>query len=207
MTEKILVIGGSAGSIEPLIQVVHGLPPDLAAAVFVVMHLPPWHDSQLPEILSRGGSLRAIHPAPRQPIEPGIVYVAPPDFHIVIKGSAIELWHGPKEDRHRPSINVLFRSAAVEFRERVIGTILSGSLDDGATGIHWIKEYGGVTIVQDPHTAKFPSMPAEALRNAHIDYTLKPTEIAPLLIRLVEAAPPPHEISEKKARIRNRYGK
>lgn len=206
MRGKILVVGGSAGSIDPLIHVVRGLPLDFPAAVFVVMHVPSWHVSNLPEILNRGGALRAVHPAAQQPIETGLVYVAPPDFHMIIKDSRVELWHGPKEDRHRPSINALFRSAAVEYREGVIGTILSGSLDDGATGIHWIKDYGGTTIVQDPDTATFPSMPVEALQNAEIDYVLKPTEIAPLVTKLVQLAIPPHEASKKKTRMRNRYG-
>jgi two-component system, chemotaxis family, protein-glutamate methylesterase/glutaminase len=198
MPTRILVIGGSSGSIEPLVEVVGGLRSNFAAAVFVVMHMPPWAKSKLPEILSRGGPLCAIHPTAQQRIETGVVYVAPPDFHMVIKESHVELWRGPREDRHRRSINALFRSAAVEFGERAIGTILSGSLDDGATGIYWIKDYGGVTIVQDPETAKFPSMPAAALENAQIDYVLKSSEIAPLVVELFHAPSAPHEILSKK---------
>jgi two-component system chemotaxis response regulator CheB len=138
------------------------------------MHVPPWQPSILPEILSDSGPLPAIHPFAEQPIERGVIYIAPPDFHLVIKDSKVDLWRGPKEDRSRPSINVLFRSAAAQLGDRVIGTILSGGLQDGATGLAWVKDYGGVTIVQDPTTAKVSSMPIAALRNTPVDYVVKP---------------------------------
>lgn len=185
LTDKVLVIGGSSGSLEPLITVVAGLPPRFRAAVLVVMHVPPGHTSRLPEILRDSGPLPAMHPFSEQPLEPGTIYVAPPDFHLIVRDSKVELWRGPKEDRNRPSINVLFRSAAAQLGERVIGTILSGALEDGATGLAWVKDYGGVTIVQGPETAKASSMPIAALQNAGVDYVVKPEAIAPLLIKLV----------------------
>lgn len=111
MRTKIVVIGGSSGSLGPLIEVVAGLPRDFDAALFVVMHSPPWPPSKLPEILSRQGPLKAIHPQAHQPIETGVIYVAPPDFHMIVKDSNVALWRGPREDWHRPSINALFRSA------------------------------------------------------------------------------------------------
>jgi two-component system chemotaxis response regulator CheB len=166
-------------------MLIAGLPPDLQAAVFVVVHIPAWHRSELPQILNRRSSLSVSHPAPNQGIEAGHVYVAPPDHHMLLRDSRIELWRGPKEDRHRPSINALFRSAAVEWRERAMGAILSGALDDGVAGLYWIKKYGGITIVQDPTTATAPSMPVAALQHVNADFVLAPTAMGPLLGNLI----------------------
>src|SRR5947209_1758280 len=118
MREHAVVIGASAGGLEALMQVTAGLPRDIPASLFVVMHIPPWHRSELPAILTGGGSLPAIHPANEQLIEPGYIYVAPPDQHLLVHDSRIQLWRGPKENRHRPAVNVLFRSAAVVYGER-----------------------------------------------------------------------------------------
>src|SRR3954451_21393511 len=162
----IIMIGTSAGGIEPLKQIVSNLPADLPASIFVVVHLPPWHRSALPSVLSRCGRLPASHPTSGELIRPGHIYVAQPDFHLLLdEENKIQLWRGPKENRHRPAINASFRSAAVNYRDRVIGVILSGMLDDGATGLWWIKHYGGVAVVQDPVQTQFPDMPCAALEH------------------------------------------
>lgn len=199
MKPRIIVIGGSAGSMEPLLSLIGALPVGLLASVFVVMHLPAWHRSFLPSILARAGTLPAIHPATSQEIECGVIYVAPPDQHMIIKDSKVELWRGPKEDRNRPSINALFRTAAVEWKDRVIGTILSGALEDGAAGFYWIKEYGGTTIVQNPATAISASMPLSALQNVQIDHVADPKSIGPLIRSLTATTNPEDEVLQKRS--------
>jgi two-component system chemotaxis response regulator CheB len=184
VNRDIVVIGASAGGLEALQQLVAGLPQDFGAAVLVVMHTPSWSPSQLPAVLSRSGKLPAVHPVHQQLIEPGHIYVAPPDYHLLTQDSRIQLWRGPKENRHRPAINVLFRSAAVAYGERVIGIVLSGSLDDGAAGLWWIKKQGGTCVVQDPSNARFPDMPRAALEHVNVDYIVRASEIGPLLADL-----------------------
>jgi two-component system chemotaxis response regulator CheB len=166
----IIMIGASAGGIEPLQQLVAGLPKDFDASIFVTVHIPAWHKSGLPSILSRIGNLPAEHPKSGETIEPGHIYVAPPDHHLLLDSAGkLQLWRGPKENRHRPSINASFRSAAVSYRERVVGVILSGMLDDGVTGLWWIKRFGGLAMVQDPNEAQFSEMPLTALEHVTVD--------------------------------------
>jgi two-component system chemotaxis response regulator CheB len=167
-------------------RVVAGFPPDLSAAVFVVLHLPAWHRSMLPDVLRAAGPLPAEPAASGQPIEPGRIYVAMPDYHLLLNGNGrIQLWRGPREDGHRPSINATFRSIAVGYRKRAIGVILSGTLQDGATGLWWIKSFGGTAIAQDPHDALFPSMPLTALHNVEVDHVVPAAEMGGLITRLV----------------------
>jgi two-component system chemotaxis response regulator CheB len=195
----IVVIGASAGGLEALQLLVAGLPLDFGAAVFVVVHTPPWYRSELPAILSRSGRIPAVHPIHQQLIEPGHIYIAPPDYHLLTQDSRIQLWRGPKENRHRPAINVLFRSAAVAYGERVIGIVLSGSLDDGAAGLWWIKKQGGIGVVQDPSDARFPDMPRAVLEHVEVDYVLPASEIGPLLGDLTagSATTSPNLMSER----------
>ncbi len=184
-TRDIVVIGGSAGSLPVLRQLVSELPADFPAAVFVVVHVWSESPSQLPGILSRSGPLPARVPRPDEPIARGTIYVAPSDNHLIIEDGVARLVHGPRECRSRPAINPLFRSAAVAGGPRTISVILSGSLDDGTAGTWAVKECGGVAIVQDPADASFPNMPRSALQNVSIDYKVSAAELAPLLIRLV----------------------
>src|SRR5687767_9652089 len=107
----------------------------MPAAVFIVLHIPPWSKSEAPRVLSYNGNLLAVHPEPEQRFERGRIYIAPPDYHLLVDLEHIQLWRGPKENRHRPAANPLFRSVAVNHKHRVIGVILSGSLDDGTTGL------------------------------------------------------------------------
>ena len=181
----IIVIGASAGGIEALIELFSVLPQDLPAAVFVVCHLSPQSEGVLPAALSRNGNLRAVNATDREQIIPGRVYVAPPDHHLLVEPGFVRVTQGPKENRFRPAIDPLFRSAAYAYGPRVIGVVLTGALDDGTAGLWAIKERGGLAIVQDPDDALFPSMPLSALTNVQVDYRVPLSEIAPLLVRLV----------------------
>jgi len=178
----IVVVGASAGGVEALTSLVSDLPPNLPAALFVVLHISPEGPSRLPEILSRSGVLPAVHPEDGEHIEHGKIYIAPPDYHLLLEQGCIKVIRGPKENRHRAAIDPLFRSAAHAYRGRVAGVILTGGLDDGTSGLFTIKQKGGIAIVQDPQEALYPSMPRSALAHVEIDYTLPLKKIAPLLV-------------------------
>lgn len=180
----IIVIGASAGGIDALRTIAIGLPKDFPASVFVVLHVAPESPGILSEILDRAGALPATNAADGERIEPGRIYVAPPDRHLVIEPNRVRLTRGPKENRFRPSIDPLFRSAAQVYGPRVIGVILTGNLDDGAAGLWAVKQLGGTSVVQDPQEAFAPSMPRSAMRYARVDHCLPLSEIAPLLVRL-----------------------
>lgn len=185
MIKKCVAIGASAGGVEALKDLVASLPPDLPAAVFVVLHISPYVASSLPAILSSAGPIPAIHPRDGAPIEAGVIYVAPPDHHLLVDRNCIAVKKGPKENRFRPSIDALFRSAAYVYGQRAIGVVLSGALDDGTSGLWSIKRLGGISIVQQPNQASFETMPRTALENVEIDYTELATRIGPLLSLLV----------------------
>jgi two-component system chemotaxis response regulator CheB len=180
----IVVIGGSAGCIEALAEVVGGLPPDFPGSVFVVVHFPGSVRSTLPRILSRAGPLPAYHARDGEPIERGRIYVAPPDFHLHVSDGHVRLTRGPKENGHRPAIDPLFRTAALSYGLRVVGVILSGNLNDGSAGLLRIKQRGGVVIVQDPGTALYPSMPRSAIEHVEVDHMLPVSEISALVADL-----------------------
>ena len=131
----IIVIGGSAGGVEALMQICAGLTANMPAALFIVQHISPTSKSVLPELLSKVGPLPARHPVDGEPIRPGQIVVAPPDFHLLVQDGHVALRRGPQENRTRPAIDPLFRSAAVAYGPRVIGVVLTGLLDDGAAGL------------------------------------------------------------------------
>ncbi|TMQ17748.1 MAG: chemotaxis protein CheB [Deltaproteobacteria bacterium] len=187
MNHDIVAIGASAGGIEVLRDVVANLPADLAASVFVVVHLPSGHASVLPELLSRRGALPAIHPVHDERIEPGKIYVAPPDNHLQLRPGLIEVVRGPKDNGHRPAVDVLFRTAAAAYGARVIGVVLSGYQDCGTAGMMSIKARGGVGVVQDPATAIAPDMPRHVIERVAVDHVVHPLELPALLTRLVAA--------------------
>jgi len=180
----IITIGASAGGVEALMALARGLPADLPAAVFVVLHIPAQSASLLPTILNRVGPLVALHPADGAVIEHGRIYVAPPDYHLLIEPGQVRVVRGPRENRHRPAIDPLLRTAALAYGPRVVGVILTGSLDDGTAGLRAVKQRGGVAIVQDPAEALYPSMPQSALENVAVDHVLRLAEIPPMLGRL-----------------------
>jgi two-component system chemotaxis response regulator CheB len=204
----IIVIGASAGGIDPLREIVAAFPPDLRAAVFVVVHISPDCTSVLPEILTRAGPLRAAHCSDRVPVSYGRICMAPPDHHLILDDGHVILSRGPRENNSRPSIDVLFRSAALWYGARVVGVVLSGNLDDGAAGLVAIKDRGGLAIVQDPKEAQFPGMPLAAISNSSPDHVLPAREIGALLARLAArpiAAPtslePPSQDMVRETRI------
>ena len=182
--QEIFVIGASSGGVEAMQQLTRQLPPDFPGALFVVLHISPRSKSFLPQILTKAGRLPAVHPKDGARIERGIIYVAPPDYHLIIEREHIHLSLGPKEQHHRPCINVLFRSAALAYAEQVTGVILTGELDDGTAGLWDIKRRGGTAVVQNPEEAAFPSMPLSALREVEADYVLGIDAMGELLTRL-----------------------
>jgi two-component system chemotaxis response regulator CheB len=185
------VIGTSAGGVAALTKLFCELSNPIPAAVFVVMHIAPWYRSGLPKILALNGTLNASHPENNQLIQHGRIYIAPPDHHLLIEPDEhIALWHGPKENNFRPAINPLFRSAADTYKERVVGVLLTGALDDGVAGLAWIKRHRGITVVQDPSDAQFPSMPRSALLHVSVDYVLPLSKIPNLLSQLATGVAP-----------------
>lgn len=194
-TRDTIVIGASAGGVQALITLVADLPADLPAAVFIVLHISPNSPSLLPNILARDSSLPVAHAVHGDTIKHGRIYVAPPDQHMIIEDEHVKLVHGPKENLHRQSIDALFRSAARWAGHRVIGVVLSGARDDGKVGMRAIKQRGGITIVQHPEDAAFPSMPMSVMQEIKVDYSLSLREIPPLL----------NEVSHQPAEEEGRY--
>jgi two-component system chemotaxis response regulator CheB len=201
----IIVVGASLGGVETLSKLVSGLPHDLPAAVFVVLHVPAESPSALSWLLDRAGPLPASGATDGEAIRPGRIYVAQPDHHLLVKQGYVRVIRGPRENRHRPAIDPLFRSAAASYTSRVVGVVLTGLLDDGTAGLLAIKKCGGVAVVQDPKDALYPDMPRSALANVDVDFTLPLAEIPPLLAQLsttpVTSSPsvPPEVIAEANA--------
>jgi two-component system chemotaxis response regulator CheB len=190
----LVVIGASAGGVETLRRIVSGLPPDLPAAVCIVLHLAPDSPSALAGILSRSGPLPCHTALDGEPLIPGQILVAAPGHHLVIDAGHVRLTLGPRENGHRPAVNVLFRTAAAAGDGGVVGVVLSGTRDDGATGLAVIKEHGGATIVQDPEEALYGGMPSSALAHVDVDVVAPSREIAAAVVRAVTGTAPqgPH---------------
>ena len=182
-THDIILIGASAGGVQAISALVADLPREIPAAVFVVLHLARGR-SVLPEILTRAGRLPAAHPVDGEHIRYGRVYVAPPDHHMTIERDTVRVLHGPTENGLRPALDPLFRSAARTYGPRVVGVVLTGSLDDGTAGLAAVKGAGGVAVVQDPAEAFAPSMPRSALEHAPADHSLPLRKIGQLLVSL-----------------------
>jgi two-component system, chemotaxis family, protein-glutamate methylesterase/glutaminase len=180
---NIIVIGTSAGGVEALCELNKHLPGKLDASIFVVMHIGT--ETMLPQILSRCGKLPATVAKHEKSYERGCIYCAPPHCHLSIKDHMTVLGRGPRENGHRPAIDVLFRSAARVHRSKVIGVVLSGGRDDGSAGLYAIKARGGVAIVQDPNEAVTPNMPQNALNMVDVDFCLPVRQIADVLVQLV----------------------
>jgi len=189
-SSRLVVIGASAGGFQPLLDLVASLPKDFPAAICIVLHIPAHSPSHLPEILSLAGPLPVSHPQDGERIQPGHIYCAPPDHHLLVEAGHFAVKRGPKENRSRPAIDVLFRSAGYSEGPAVIGVLLSGMLDDGTSGLWTIQRFGGITIVQDPEEAKYSSMPFSALNQVDVDHLVRSADLADLLIRLVNAPLP-----------------
>jgi two-component system, chemotaxis family, protein-glutamate methylesterase/glutaminase len=190
----IVAIGASAGGVEAVAQLIKHLPSDLPAALFVVLHFPANSSSTLPQILNRAKTLPAVHPRNGELIQPGQIYVALPNRHLLVRSGQILLSQEARENGYRPAIDTLFRSVARTYGRRVVGIILTGMLDDGTAGLKIIHARGGVTVAQDPEEALFEGMPRSAIKNCKVDHVLNIADIAELIIQLAYTP-----VQEKKA--------
>lgn len=186
----IVVVGASAGGVEALRTIVARLPPDLPAAVFVVLHVPAIATSVLPAILERAGDLPASHAEDGAEIDRSHVYIAPPDHHVLIQPGFMRVNRGPKENGYRPAIDPMFRTAAATYGSRVVGVILSGVLDDGTAGLAAVKTHGGRALVQDPSDALYPMMPTSAIAAAEPDLVAPAAEIADVITQFAHEPVP-----------------
>lgn len=192
MDHDILLLGASAGGVDALSTLCRGLPPDLPAAVLVVQHVAPTVRSLMPDILSRAGVLPAAHARDSEPMVPGRIFIAPPDHHLLVNldGRRLMLRRGPQENRVRPAIDALFRSAAVACGPRVVAAVLTGTLDDGTAGLVAVKACGGISVVQDPADAAWPDMPRNALQGDSPDHCVPLAGMALLFARLARSPAP-----------------
>lgn len=174
----VVVVGASAGGVEALRRLVAALPAELPAAVCVVLHMAAGTPSALAGILDRAGPLSCRPAIDGDALAHGQILVAPPDRHLVVERDHVRITVGPRENNHRPSVDVLFRSAAESARDRVVGVVLSGTRDDGAAGLALIKAHGGLALVQDPRDALHPGMPSSAIAHVAVDAALSCEELA-----------------------------
>lgn len=181
---RVVAVAASAGGLEPLRQLVSELPADFPAAICVVLHIPATGRSLLAPILDRNTALAAVAAEHGAPLRAGMIYVAPADRHLLVRGDAIALSRGPKENGVRPAADPLFRTLARSWGEAAIGVVLSGALDDGSAGAAALAEAGATVIVQDPHDALVPSMPAAAIAAAPDAHVATVAELGALLDRL-----------------------
>jgi two-component system chemotaxis response regulator CheB len=184
-SHDIVVMGASAGGIPPIERVLSALPSDFPASVFVAIHTAAEGPRMLSEVISRMSSLAVAYAVDGESPRKSRVYLAPPDRHLLLEPNLIRVTAGPRENRHRPAIDPLFRSAARAYGPRVVAVLFSGLLDDGTAGLKAVGGCGGKTIVQDPGEARFSSMPRNAVKNDSPHYVLRVRELADTLIHLV----------------------
>jgi two-component system chemotaxis response regulator CheB len=187
LTKRLVVIGASAGGIEALRDLVHGLPTDFAAPIAIVLHTSPQSPGLLHEILTRSGPLQAVEARDGERLQAGRIYVARPDFHLLVEPGRLRVTKGPRENRFRPAIDPLFRSAAQVYGPAAVGVVLTGNLDDGAAGLWAIKQLGGIAIVQDPTDALYPSMPQNALATVAADHVVALSSLPQLLVEVIKS--------------------
>jgi len=185
----IVVIGGSAGSLSGLMRLLRLLPDDLPAAVFVVIHRRASDRNTLAELVAKKTALPVVAPGRAGRLRHGHVYVGPPGRHLLVARGLVQVAPGSKDVLFQPSIDALFRSAAVAYGRRVAGVVLSGVLNDGTDGLSEIKRRGGMAIVQDPREAEFAAMPQSAIYNVAVDHCLPVEGIAEKLVEMAAPAP------------------
>lgn len=181
----IIAIGSSAGGLHALLEILPLFPGDLPASVLVVQHLDPRYHSQMSGILSRRSSIPIVEAQDGQLIEQSTVYMAPPNFHMLVEGDHIRLTTTELVHFVRPSVDLLFESVAAAYDGRAIGVILTGSGTDGALGTQAIRANGGLTIVQDPESAESTGMPTAAIKTGAVDLILPLDQIGKKLVELV----------------------
>jgi two-component system chemotaxis response regulator CheB len=192
----LVVVGASAGGVEALTTVAGGLPADFDAAVCVVLHLPAGTESRLADIISRAGPLTAMQARGGEQLARGRIYVAPPDRHLTVRDSQLFVVRGPHENGVRPSIDVLFRSAAVAYGRRSIAVVLSGARNDGVAGASAVGARGGCVLVQDPQESLFAALPAQTVAHDHPDGVLPLEELAPAIAAAVRRLSEEAEVRE-----------
>jgi two-component system chemotaxis response regulator CheB len=208
----LIVIGGSAGSFPVLQRVFRELPADLPASVLVCTHRPKDAADHRSELLRDGVSLQVNNPVDGQPLEQGHIYLAPADRHLLVVDHTIRLGRGPRENMSRPAIDPLFRSAALSFGPRAVGVVLSGMMNDGASGLHAISDTGGITVVQHPLDAEVADMPTAAMATVAVDHVVRSDQIGVLLgelARLPAGLPKPTDLNlelEVKIALGSRVG-
>jgi two-component system, chemotaxis family, protein-glutamate methylesterase/glutaminase len=184
INRDIIVAGASAGGVPALIDFVKNIPSGFQASIFIVLHMPAYSESKLPQILNTAGPLEAAFAKDGEKIKKGKIYIAPNDYHLLLENNHMIVKKGPKENRFRPSVDALFRSAAYEYGPRVVGIVLSGVLNDGSSGLWTIKRQGGTAIIQDPGEAQQPQMPTNTLEYLEPDYIVPASELASVLVQL-----------------------
>lgn len=199
----IIVAGASAGGVEALKTFLKNLPIELNVAVLIVLHIPEHSKSRLSEILQRETDWKVSLAKDGETIESNRVYVAGSNAHMLVENNKIILGKGPKENRFRPSIDALFRSAAYNYRKRVVGILLSGSMDDGNSGLWTVKRLGGITIVQDVDEALFSQMIMNAKHYVNVDHEVPVAEMGVLLKTILQELPESDatDISEEEASL------
>jgi chemotaxis response regulator CheB len=200
VARDIVVLGGSAGGIQAVIAIVRALPGDFAGSIFIALHRgpDPAGAGTLADVFAGHTAVRTQTPRDNQRIQPSTIYVAPPDRQMSLENGVVRVLRSPHEERFRPCVNVLFKTAAATYGRRVVGVLVTGSFgSDGVAGLWQIRHRGGVTIVQDPADAPFPGMPQSAIDSVAVDYVLPVAQIGPALSDLVcapsagvAAAPP-----------------
>jgi two-component system chemotaxis response regulator CheB len=185
MYYEAIVIGTSSGGMNALKFLFSALPVDFSIPIIIVQHISPRSDNQWIKLLNNNSKLYLKEADEKEKIEHGKVYIAPPNYHLMIeRNKTFSLTIDERVNYSRPSIDVLFESAAEAYKNKLIGVILTGSNNDGTKGIKRIKEYGGLTIAQDPETAESSYMPASAIAAIQLDYILSLEDITELLIKL-----------------------
>ena len=190
-SNRIILLGGSAGGLDAVMRVLAKLDAGLPTAVIVVLHLGEGPAQSIENKIKKAGHYKAAYVREGEPIQPGKIYIAPPGYHTLVRNDSLHLSNGPRVNLARPAIDLTFRSAAVAYGAAAIGVILSGMLDDGTAGLYAVARCGGLTVVQEPEDALYPDMPKNALACVQADHLLPATEIGGLLSHLVRVPAPP----------------
>lgn len=164
MFADLIVVGASWGGLDALTVLVRGLPADFDVPVVIVQHRGPDAQSFLSDLLQQWTGRKVLEPEDKEPIEPGHIYVAPANYHLLVETGHLSLTTEAAVRYSRPSIDVMFGSASHAYGSRLIGVVLTGANEDGSRGLQCVEEYGGYCVVQDPATAEVATMPEAALR-------------------------------------------